>query len=283
METNYINEIRRTYPNLVINDITFNRDGFANNIVFINNDLVFRFPKNDSAREILIREIEIIDILQKHIINLKIPRFELKSDNFVVYKKIKGKAFLKKDLAKLSEYKQDLLADILATFIMEMNSVPLNEKIPASFSLKRYNDWEKLYNEVQKELFPYMMKHVKDYTKKHFESALNDKKFFDYSPALIHGDLAPYHVIYDSENVIINGIIDFGASGEGDPATDLSSIINYQGESFLFRMFKYNPAIQDYLYRSRFWANSLLFEWAIRGMKTKNMFWHLRHIDIAFN
>jgi aminoglycoside 2''-phosphotransferase len=55
---NYIDEVRRTYPNLSIDDAYMNEDGQYNDVLVINDSLIFRFSKNRSGAETLRIEID---------------------------------------------------------------------------------------------------------------------------------------------------------------------------------------------------------------------------------
>ncbi len=60
----YLKRIRETFPNLEIKLIRSNSDGLTNDVLIVNDDLVFRFPKNETwARELLANEIKVIELL----------------------------------------------------------------------------------------------------------------------------------------------------------------------------------------------------------------------------
>ena len=126
-----------------------------------------------------------------------------------------------------------------------------------------------------------MMPHVRESVEEHFAPLVADEKFMDYQPKLINGDLVPYHIIFDRGKRQINGIIDFGTAGIGDPAADFSCMIYNYGESFLAKMMKYYPEIESALDRARFWAGTLELQWALAGARTKNYWWNLVHLGGA--
>ena len=103
----------------------------------------------------------------------------------------------------------------------------------------------------------------------------------DYSPRLINGDVAPYHIIFDRSQARIDGIIDFGTAGVGDPAADFSCIIYNYGESFLLEMARSCAEIETAIDRARFWAGTVQLQWALAGLRTKNYWWNLVHLGGA--
>jgi hypothetical protein len=52
-----------------------------------------------------------------------------------------------------------------------------------------------------------------DSVREHFRSVLERQLDLSYTSALIHGDLAPYHLCYDSGVRRLVGVIDFGEAG----------------------------------------------------------------------
>ncbi len=78
--------------------------------------------------------------------------------------------------------------------------------------------------------------------------------------------MASSHVLFDSDRRQINGIIDFGTAGIGDPAGDLSVAISEYGESLVAEMAGYEQMV-DYLPRARFGAGTIELQWALAGLK----------------
>lgn len=107
------------------------------------------------------------------------------------------------------------------------------------------------------------------------------KNFFEYIPALIHGDLAPYHILFDVKGQEISGILDFGVAGLGDPALDLGSLLSSYGESFVSHMGNAYPGLEGLLPRARFYAQSIELQWALLGLETGETFWFTTHLGGA--
>ncbi len=114
-----------------------------------------------------------------------------------------------------------------------------------------------------------------------FRTALDAPDFFEFEPALIHGDLALYHILYDSEEKRINGVIDFGVAGLGDPATDLGSLINCYGETLVGKMVNAYPEMKELLPRARFYAQAIELQWALLGVESGEYYWFTAHIGGA--
>jgi aminoglycoside 2''-phosphotransferase len=185
----------------------------------------------------------------------------------------------REDILNLPENEQNKIARELAVFLKQFHEIPASEleknKIAQSDVNRTREVWLKLFENAEKELFSLMMPHVRKSVAEHFAPVLADEKFMDYRPQLINGDIAPYHIIFDREQRQINGIIDFGTAGIGDPAADFACIIYNYGESFLEKMAKSYPEIKNAVDRARFWAGTLPLQWALSGRRTKNYWWNL--------
>jgi aminoglycoside 2''-phosphotransferase len=180
---------------------------------------------------------------------------------------------------------QDRLAEHLALFLSQLHAIPreLVERLAvgASEAERSLEDWAVMYDAVQRELFPFLWSHQKSWVQQLFAPLFDGQINLSYEPVLIHGDLGVYHILYNPHQRGINGIIDFGTSGLGDPASDFACLIQALGESFLQRMAQYSPAIPALLDRARFRAGALELEWALHGIRSNDPTWWLAHIGGA--
>jgi aminoglycoside 2''-phosphotransferase len=281
MENNpaHLQRIKETFPRLEIVSIRAVADGLTNDVLIVNDELVFRFPKNETwARELLANEIKVIELLRKFV-ELPLPQFEFAAEDLSVHRYIKGKPLARHDILKTTEAEQNKIAEQLGDFLRQMHGVPMpkvkQNKIAPSDTNRSRDAWLKLYEDAQKELFPLMMPHVREAVDEHFAPIATDKNFMNHEPRLMNGDFVPYHILYDEAKKKIVGIIDFGTAGTGDAATDFACVIYNYGESFLKRMTGVYPEISDGVDRARFWAGTLELQWALSGVRTKNAWWHL--------
>jgi aminoglycoside 2''-phosphotransferase len=136
------------------------------------------------------------------------------------------------------------------------------------------HDWLQFYQDVQETLFPLMWADGRAWVKRHFAPLLVDPAFMDYEPRFVIGDLATYHLLVDPKTKLLNGVIDFGTAGIGDPAVDFAAIINQYGETFLRRMNLIYPEIREHIGRARFRAGASELAWVLRGIQQheKDMF-----------
>ncbi len=280
----YLERIQEFFPDLTTTSIRVNNDGLVNDVVIINDEVVFRFPKHDWAKQALVQEAKILELIRCYV-SMPVPFFEHQADDFVMYRLIPGDALHRDDILRQDKRVQDQIAEQLAIFLQELHTIPQNvvteQGIASADSERSREDWIKLFHEAEQELFPFLMAHAQEWVIRHFEPVLAGRLDLSYEPVLVHGDLGPYHILYDRTTRRINGLIDFGTGGLGDPADDFANIINGLGESFLKRMTRFYPAIQEALDRARFRSGTLEIQWALGGLRSNDLSWYMVHIGRA--
>jgi aminoglycoside 2''-phosphotransferase len=125
------------------------------------------------------------------------------------------------------------------------------------------------------------MSSAKEWVEHLFAPLVEDNRFMQYTPVLIHGDLGSYHILCERTPYRVNGIIDFGTAGRGDPEADFACLINAYGETFLRRMAKYYPMIKERIEQARFWAGTLELQWLLGGVRSTDLSWFMVHIGRA--
>lgn len=276
-DSKYLDRIRECFPHLNIEAVLANRDGLINDVLIVNNQLVFRFPKNEAwARDLLTNEIRVIQLARNYL-DVQIPQIEYQAADLMAYRFISGSALQRNDILVLDENGQDEIARQLATYLKQLHGIPMNEierrQIAQSDTNRSHQVWVRLFEDVKRELFPSLMPHAREWVMNHFAPLLADEDFMKYQSCLINGDTTPYHILYDRPAQRISGIIDFGTAGIGDPAADFATLIYFYGESFLRRMAKFYPEIIDGVDRARFWAGTLELQWALSGIRSRNAGW----------
>lgn len=280
----YEQRIRNIFPELSIENISLNDQGLNYDIVIVNNELIFRFVKHEHTVSKLGIETKLLEFIGRYV-TLKTPDVFYKSSDVIGYFMISGVSLRKDILLGLEQKTIQFVAEQLATFLKELHSIPIEQtldfEIPISDVPYKYEDWVDLYQRLQDEVFPHLMLHTREWAKNHFESFLDSKSNFEHTPKLIHGDLGAYHVLFDLQKKRVNGIIDFSNSGVGDPAMDIATVIHTYGESFVSRFDKLYPELHTYLKRARFYAETFELQWALSGLKSKDITWFLGHIGSA--
>jgi aminoglycoside 2''-phosphotransferase len=274
----YRERIRESYPDLRLTVIAgkWKNQGQNNDVITINEGIIFRFPRHARAVEKMEREIALLRGLQGRL-PLPIPDPTYSSQGtrkvgraFMGYEKLPGKPLYREMLESVDgEETVQRLATQLAEFLRALHGVPPNAfAIPLPVTNSRAT-WVLMYERTRKKLFWHMRPDAREQVSAHFERFLDDPRNFEWTPVLIHGDFGPGNILYDAKRRVISGIIDFSSAGLGDPATDLAALITplSYGEDFLPRFVPAYPGIADLVERARFYMGTFALQEALFGVE----------------
>lgn len=270
-------------PDLAIAQFELNQDGLINDVAIVNGQLVFRFAKNKQSATFLAVELDILDLVRPYV-NLNIPTPIYRSEDAVVYPMLPGVPFTRAIMLSQDSAARAALATRLGAFLAGLHILSTAHAtlaIPPSPAPVTRAQWQQIYDRVRDKVYPLLLKHQIAWAEQLFGQALADTTFFTYPPALIHGDLAPYHILFDEQSQQISGVIDFGVAGIGDPALDLGSLITTYGESFVALMAPSYPNLPAILPRARFYAQAIELQWVLLGIETGETFWFTAHLGGA--
>ena len=275
--------IRTAFPQADLTNAVINTDGLMN-VAVMAEDRVYRFARSPEAQADLAKEIRILNLVRPYV-SLPIPMFEPVADDFVIYPFLVGAPLFRNDILRLPETDQDRLAEQLALFLRALHSIPretvIAQGIGESGGRQTQAQWLILYEEIQRELMPLMYRSTQTWAHQHFAPLIDDAHWLDFEAALIHDDLAQYHILYDADVRGIAGVIDFGTAGLGDPARDYGILINVYGESFVQRMARRDDRIASLIDRARFYGGVLELQWVLGGVRSKSFDWFTAHLDRA--
>jgi aminoglycoside 2''-phosphotransferase len=274
-EAFYLESIREPYPSLDIHSARLHtREGQFNDILFVNDDLIFRFPRYEEGIQDFLREIEILQTLQGRV-SLPIPDpiyvnsgIVSVGNVFMGYKLLPGKPLFRE---VLNEIKDELILESLAWQLANF-LYGLHTLAPASLGLDLpINDGlaksKTLYFDIQQHLFPLMRPGARDSVTSHFEEYFNNPSLHAYQPAIIHGDFGGSNILFERDK--ITGIIDFSFAGLDDPARDIAAVSTY-GEAFFARICRYYPGIESLLKRAKFYQGTFALYEALHGFRNND-------------
>jgi aminoglycoside 2''-phosphotransferase len=288
-QTAYLQEkIREILPDVEIRKIEFHQEGLVNDVVIVNDAWVIRFTKPKFARELMDVEYQLLTWLEPQL-SLSIPKPKRIGQDVLVYQHIKGRDFTREIWAAASANEQQALAEQLGCFLHDLHGMQTEEidwEIPHTLAPVTRDTWADIYERLLEKVQPLLLPYQLDWMEGLFELPLNTTGFFDFEPAMIHGDLVPYHILFSPEERKLSGVIDFGTAGLGDPATDLGSLINAYGETLVGAIAKSYPNYQDHLSRARFYAQAIELQWVLLGVESGEDYWFTAHLggarDIGF-
>jgi aminoglycoside 2''-phosphotransferase len=278
-----LDRIHEVMPGLPVSSLRTAQDGLVNDVLIVNEEWVFRFARTEGGEQALAREAELVALVGRHV-SLRVPELASQSPGCLVYAFIPGVPLSRFDLLTLDARTRGAVLEQLGTFLWQLHGIPIPapaEGTSSDAGHRANEDAEWLYEDLERELFPFMMAWARVWAREHFRSVLEGHLDLRYTSALIHGDLAPYHLCYDPDASRLVGVIDFGEAGAGDPAVDMASVINAYGESLLWDLRSSYLGLPGLIDRARFLAGTLELRWALAAIRSRDPAWFLCHLGSA--
>lgn len=271
-ETVYLQVIKESYPLLEIQSGRMHTsDGQFNDVLFINDDLIFRFPRYEKGIHDFLREIQILQKLKSRV-SLPIPNpVYMRSEPnevgsvFMGYRLLPGTPLFRGVLNEITdEGTLESLAQQLANFLYGLHHL-----YPATLGLELtmcdgLAESKTFFSEVREHLFPFMRPEARGIVTRHFEVYFNNPSLQEYEPSIIHGDFGGSNILYDRDKV--TGIIDFSFARLDDPARDLAAVSTY-GDDFFTRIRRHYPNIESLLERAKFHRGTFALYEALHGFR----------------
>ncbi len=109
-------------PTLLSTSPPFNQDGMVKDVVTLNEEFMARFPKDAHAKERLVRESCILELIGARV-EMPVPRFESQAEDVVIYRMLGGEPLTREGLLRQDEAVQDRLAEQLARFLSQWHAI----------------------------------------------------------------------------------------------------------------------------------------------------------------
>lgn len=234
--------IQATMPDLALKQIDEMETGWDHDIVVINKEKVFRFPKTkEVVKRTKIESWLLHDLVQQKQLNLEVPNPVLVFGNdsqllYSWYELIKGK-----ESGDPGKTGTEANAKRLGEFLAVLHSLVLPEYLEKRHT-RAY--WELFYGEIQQEIFPHITMEEQLEIQDTFGSFFSH---FDeeQQATVIHGDLTASNILFDAKNGQIKGIIDFADAQIGDAAFDFAGIYWDYGAAFTKMVLRYYKGTEE--------------------------------------
>ena len=269
----YASRIRGVYPDLAVTAIRRVEHGQNNDVVIVNDEFVFRFPRYPAGIDRLEAETRLLRCIQGCVtIAVPNPLYASFSSRevgraFMGYRLLPGRPLRREDVAGLREDALRMLAGQLAGFLAGLHGVPPGEVLPGDRAASHFlAKWEDLYGRIRRRLFPFMRAEARARIAAHFETFLRDPPNRTIIPVLTHGDFGGGNILYDAMTRAATGVIDFGSAGLDDPAVDLAALSTI-APRFLEYCAPAYPRIRGALGRVAFYRGTFALQEALFGVE----------------
>jgi len=250
-------------------------DGEFNDILIVNNDLVFRFPRHTENIPGFLREIQLLLKLQAHLpLPIPDPIYTNVSTTvpwkvFIGYHLIPGQPLYPELMNCITnEATIQGLARQLADSLCILHRLTPG-MLGLGLTSQEMLDWVSIfYSEVREHLFPFMRDEACLALTGHLDNYFNTPDLQRYMPTIIHGDFGGSNILIDNNQ--ISGIVDFSSGGYGDPALDIAAVSSF-GEPFFSPFCQFYTPTEAQLNRARFYRGIFALEEALYGWKNEDM------------
>ncbi len=252
-EDDYIQRIMTEFPQLKWNTHRFLTHGWDHMVMVLDEQIVFRFPKDKTYLKEFKKEIPLLRYLKDRI-PVGIPEYIYvsKDQSMAGYQMLRGRELKPSYYKGFSIPAKEHFAQQMAGFLTHLHGTPKSSI--SKFKIRVSNpsqDFDHLVGNTENFLFPHLSRKevltIQNFLSE-LKSALNDGQ---YEKVLTHSDLTWVHILWDNSSGQIS-IIDFSDRNFGDPAGDFTGLWAY-GKKFVTRVYDLYQGKKDenLLYRSQ--------------------------------
>ena len=222
-----VDQVKDIFP-FEISTVSIHDNGEDFLVLEINQEWMFRFPRNTAAHKVLRVEQQFLPQFEE-LSPLPIPKIQYSGEDYSGYPKIEGSLLTPQLFESLPDRVHELIARQVGGFLSRLHTFPLERSLAMGFS-EGWDGWrQNAYQRFQANTAPLLSRTARKKANILFE------RFFEltWPQVVIHGDFyPPDHVFFDEKSLQLCGIIDFGDLTIEDAATDFQSIYEVYGEIF---------------------------------------------------
>lgn len=267
--------LQQQHPELDIVTAELSTLGQNSDILVVNNDFIFRFPRYTPGIQQLATEVQLLQALQGKLpLPIPNPQYIQLSDApgtcWVGYALIPGEPFWREDIHQLSAIAQKNYAQQLGDFLRALHQISKTDLLILSDDDK-FEFWQDFYNQIQNKLFQFMRPDATHDIQTHFEAYFNNVQAFAYTPTLRHGDFGTVNILHARTIPTITGVIDFGDAAFGDPALDYAALQAGYGMDFVKLVVNDDTYIAEITPRIEFYIGTYALFEALHGYDNDDM------------
>ncbi len=255
---NYLTEIVSRFPELKEATPRLVEQGWNHDVVILDDDLIFRFPKTERARKRLKTEASFLASFADDS-PLPIPNYRYLADDqsFGGYQKISGRTLRKSHYDRLRKDSKSAVVSTIGGFLNSLHGLPIDDARALGITESKLAPWgrdhaERFYRGVCDYLYPELDGDVRNWLERQFTGYLSLR--FTGPKRVVHYDLTTDNILYEPDDQKLSGILDFADIEISDPAVDFASLWVY-GKAFVEAVLAAYNAVsvdQDFMDRSQY-------------------------------
>lgn len=257
----YAATVAAACPDLTIESAGAFHSGQRNDLLLVNEELLFRFARYDEGVEALRRERAFLQAVRPHL-PFATPHYVYRNldgagvgSAFLGFRKLAGESLWREELSRIKdEAAIDLLARDLSTFLRALHSVRPHAAGLALQPADTLAGWREIFARIRQVVFPRLTAEARAWTTVAFTRFVDGAESFAFDTVPRHGDVGASNLLFDARKGRLAGVIDFGCAGLGDPAIDFAGLSVSYGKQFLQRCARHYPLIEQCRDRIRFYA-----------------------------
>ncbi len=259
------------FPDLAECQFTFTESGLDNLVLDVAGEWIVRLPRRANIQQHFAAEVALLAELAD-VLSVPVPRPELSPNNLaraVRYRKLPG--------TRLDEHLDGphrlALAGRLGRFLGELHDFPASRAKELGVRAYDPSSWLEqfriFYANARLRAFPLLNPRERKRAADLIESHVVDGAKLSFTPSLMHGDLAPEHVLCDTAG-LITGVIDWTDARIGDPAVDFAWLVQGTDNEFSAAVLAGYPANDPAMVeRARFYYQVIPWHVLLFGLEER--------------
>lgn len=219
-------ELRRCFPDLqVASIVSIPELGADSDVVVVNEEWVFRLPRNPKVVALITKEIALLPELAPTL-PVAVPRFEFVCEESAIvgYRMIRGEPLSADLIAEAGDY---VVGTELGRFLTSLHSFPVATAqrlgVPdAPAEPARCLETCERFRSV---VGPMISTAERRAAEAIMNEVFDDPDAFSFEPVLVHTELNSEHLLF-SDRARLAGVIDWSDCAIGDPVLDITWLVN---------------------------------------------------------
>lgn len=256
--------VRAQFPDVQPSTVRYLGEGCDSTAFDVNGEWVFRFPKRDAVEQQLVLEMRVLPVLERRAPPIPIPVFRLHGQpstsfprQFVAYPKLAGVPAIGVDPVGGPFGAWPLL---LGQFLSWVHAFSPDEAAALGVARQSITTFLDEYRAGALGAFEHLNVVAPDARLEAWHAYLSEARGLSggatSGAALVHGDFASDHVLYDETSRTLTGVIDWSEMALCDRSVDLAGLFQWGGEPLVrAALITYDGSVDEItLRRARFIA-----------------------------